>query len=67
MYERKPNRQCHGNIPPHHVNYHLPQGLPLLFAEVDKNITITDLHELERHGQVVILQHGLVIVHQRQL
>ena len=51
----------------YHINDHLPQGLSLLLAQVDKDITFRILHELKRHSQMVILQHGLVIVHQSQL
>ena len=49
----------------HHINHHLPQGLFLLLGEVEKNITVRVLEELEGDRQVVVLQHALVIVHQR--
>ena len=36
-------------------------------VEIDKDITFWVLEELEGDGQVVVLQHRLVVVHQRQL
>jgi hypothetical protein len=51
----------------HHVYDHFTECLPLLPAQIHKDITVGVLEELEGHGQVVVLQHALVIVHQRQL
>ena len=51
----------------YHVNDHLPQGLSLLLAQVDKNITVLVLNQLERHSQMVIFQNGLIVVHQGKL
>ena len=66
----------------HHVDHHLPQGLLLLPegrgytrgiqclarpVKIDKDITFWVLEELEGDGQVVVLQHRLVVVHQREL
>ena len=45
-----------------HVYNHFPEGLPLLLGEVDEDITVWVLEELECHSQVVVFQHGLVIV-----
>lgn len=52
---------------PYHVDDHFAQGLPLFFAEVLEDVTVVLLQKLEAYGQVVILQHRRVIVHQRQL
>ena len=52
--------------PAHHVDDHLAQALPLALAEVLEDVTVVFLQQLEAHGQVVILQHRLVIVHERQ-
>lgn len=52
--------------PAHHVDDHLAQALPLALAEVLENVAVVFLQQLEAHGQVVILQHRLVIVHERQ-
>ena len=50
-----------------HVDDHLAEGLPLLDAQAAEDITVGQLEELEGHGEVVVLQHGLVVVEQRQL
>ena len=51
----------------YHVNDHFPQSLPLLLVEIYKDITVWVLQQLESHGKVMILQHRLVVVHQREL
>ena len=51
----------------HHVDDHLAEGLSLLLREVLEDVTVVFLQELESHGQVMVLQHGLIVVHQRQL
>ena len=51
----------------YHVNHHFPKGLLLLPRKVDEDITFWILKQLEGHGQVMVLQHRLVIVHQGQL
>ena len=50
----------------HHVDDHLPERLALLFAEIGEDVAVGVLQQLEGHGQVVVLQHRLVVVHQRQ-
>ena len=51
----------------YHVNDHLSEGLPLFLGQVTEDITVGALQQLEGDGQVVVLQHRLVVVHQRQL
>lgn len=51
----------------HHVYDELPQALPLPLAEVLKDVTVVLMKELEAHSQVMVLQDGLVVVHQGQL
>lgn len=51
----------------HHIDDHLAQGLPLLFAEVLEDVAVVFLQKLKANSQVVVLQHGRVIVHQGQL
>ena len=51
----------------HHIYDHFPKCLSLFPVEVDEYITVWVLKELEGHGQVMVLQHTLVIVHQGQL
>ena len=51
----------------HHVYDHLAQRELLLLAEVGEDVTVVLLQQLEAHGQVVVLQHRLVVVHQSQL
>ena len=41
--------------------------MSLLLAEAGEDVTLVILDELEGHGQVMILQHRLVIVDQGQL
>ena len=48
-------------------SHHFPDTLSLLLAQAGEDVTLVVLDELEGHGQVVILQHGLVIVDQCQL
>lgn len=50
----------------HHVYDELPQALPLPLAEVLKDVTVVLVKELEAHGQVMVLQNRLVVVHQGQ-
>lgn len=50
-----------------HVDYKFPQALPLSLAQVLKDVTVVLVEELEAHGQVVVLQNGLIIVHEGQL
>ena len=51
----------------HHVNDHFPQGLSLFLGQVDEDITVGVLKEFEGDSQVVVLEDGLVIVHDGQL
>ena len=51
----------------HHVDHHLPHGAALLGGEGGEDIAGRVLQDLGSHGQVVILQHALVVIHQRQL
>ena len=50
-----------------HVDDHLAEGLALLDAQAAEDITVGQLEELEGHGEVVVLQHGLVVVEECQL
>jgi len=54
-------------LAPHHVDDHPAQALPLLLREVVEGAAVVLLHELEADREVVILQHRLVIVHDRQV
>ena len=51
----------------YHIYDHSPQHLPLFCGQAGEDITAVFRQELERHGQMVVLQHGLVVVHQGQL
>jgi len=51
----------------YHVNDHLAQRLPLFFGEVLEDVAVVFLQQLESHSQVMVLQHGFIVVHQRQL
>ena len=51
----------------HHVDHHFPKSLLLFPRQVDEDITFWVLKQLEGDGQVMVLQHRLVIVHQSQL
>ena len=51
----------------HHVDHHFPKSLLLFPRQVDEDITFWVLKQLEGDGQVMVLQHGLVVVHQSQL
>lgn len=52
---------------PYHVDHHLPERLPLLLGQVLEDVAVLLLQQFEAHCQVVVLQDGLVVVHQRQL
>ena len=51
----------------HHVDHHFPKSLLLFPRQVDEDITFWVLKQLEGDGQVMVLQHGLVVVHEREL
>ena len=51
----------------YHVDHHLPDRLALLLGEVHKDVALRVLQYLEGDGQVVVLEHGLVVVHEREL
>ena len=51
----------------HHVDDQLAEALPLPLGEVLEDVTVVLVEELEAHGQVVVLQHRLVVVHEGQL
>ena len=51
----------------HHVYHHLPDGDPLLVGQAAEDVTGGVLEQLEGHGQVMILQDSVVIVHQSQV
>ena len=51
----------------HHVYHHLPDGHPLLAREPREDVAGRVLQQFEGHGQVVVLQYGLVVVHKGQL
>jgi hypothetical protein len=51
----------------HHIDDHFPQSLPLLLVEVDEDVVVLVLQQFEGDGQVMILKHRLVIVHQGKL
>ena len=51
----------------HHVDHHFPKSLLLFPRQVNEDITFWVLKQLEGDGQVMVLQHGLVVVHQSQL
>ena len=53
--------------PPHHVYDHPAEALLLLLAEILEDVTVFLLQQLEAYGQVVVLQHRLIVVHQGQL
>ena len=53
---------------PYHVDDHLPECLALLRVEAVQYITVLLLEQQpERDSQVVVLEHGLVVVHEREL
>ena len=51
----------------HHVDHHLPHGRPLLAGQTCQDVALRQLEELEGDGQVVVLQHGLVVVHEGEV
>jgi hypothetical protein len=51
----------------HHIDDHFPQSLPLFLVEVDEDVVVLVLQQFEGDGQVMILKHRLVIVHQGKL
>ena len=51
----------------HHVDHHLPEGGPLLGRQASQDVTLRQLQQLEGNCQVMVLQNGLVVVHQGQL
>ena len=51
----------------HHVDDQLAEALSLPLAQVLEDVTVLLVEQLEAHGQVVVLQHRLVVVHQGQL
>ena len=64
---KEPRRHLGAQTFPHHVYDHSPQRLPLLLGEVLEDVTVVFLQQLEAHGQVVVLQHWLIVVHESQL
>lgn len=51
----------------YHVNDHLAQGLALFLVKTAENVAVWILKQLECHGEMVVLEHRLVVVHERQL
>ena len=51
----------------HHVDHHLPEGGSLLGRESSQDVALRQLEQLEGNGQVMVLKHRLVVVHQGQL
>ena len=51
----------------HHVYDHFPQSLSLFLGQVDEDITVGVLKEFKGDGQMVVLEDGLVIIHDGQL
>lgn len=50
----------------HHVDDELAETLPLSFCEVLKDVTVFLVKKLEAHGEVVVLQHRLIVIHEGQ-
>ena len=58
---------CPSSLFTYHIYHHFSQGLPLLLGKVHQNITVRILKELKGDSQVMVLQDGLIIVHDGQL
>ena len=58
---------CPSSLFTYHIYHHFSQGLPLLLGEVHQNITVRILKELKGNSQMMVLQDGLIIVHDGQL
>lgn len=56
--------ECADNT--HHIDDKFSQALSLPLAEVLKDVTVVLMKKLEAHSKVMVLQHGLVIIHQGQ-
>jgi len=50
----------------HHIDDQFPQALSLPLAQVLEDVTVLLVQQLEAHGQVMVLQHRLIVVHQRK-
>ncbi len=51
----------------HHVDDHFSDDAPLLLVELGEDVARLVLQNLEGDGQVVVLQHRVVVVHEGQL
>lgn len=52
---------------PHHVDDELAKALALALGEVLEDVTVFLVQKLEAHSEVVVLQNGLIVVHEGQL
>lgn len=50
-----------------HVDDELAQALPLPLGEVLEDVTVFLVQKLEAHGEMMVLQDGLIVVHEGQL
>ena len=58
---------CPNSLFTYHIYHHFSQGLPLLLGEVHQNITVRILKQLKGDSKMMVLQDGLIIVHDGQL
>ena len=61
------HNMCPSSLLTYHIYHHFSQGLPLLLGEVHQNITVRILKQLKGDSKMVVLQDGLIIVHDGQL
>ena len=61
------HNMCPNSLFTYHIYHHFSQGLPLLLGEVHQNITVRILKQLKGDSKMVVLQDGLIIVHDGQL
>lgn len=52
---------------PDHVDDELAKALALALGEVLEDVTVFLVQKLEAHGEVVVLQNRLVVIHEGQL
>lgn len=50
----------------HHVDDHSAKGLPLFLRQVLEDVAVFPLEQLKPYGQVMVLENGFVVVHERQ-
>ena len=50
-----------------HVDHHLAKGLQLLRGEMREDVALVGLQQFEGHGEMMILQDALVVVHQSEV